>query len=155
MALVWCFTLYIDSFTHSLMFYFIHGFIYTHVLGTPALHHQTQFSLSCNVCRSSISGIILGMGATNESRRYVVTSALIGWAHTQNDPWIWFIPVWHDGSMELPPTLWCQLLKEIQDEQHSLQNKPERTPKHWHLYFKFYFRRSIIILPSVLRNCMI
>ena len=33
------------------------------------------------------AGIILSMGSANESRRYIVTSSLIGWAHTQNDPW--------------------------------------------------------------------
>ena len=32
------------------------------------------------------AGIILGMGSANERRRYTVTLALIGWAHTQNDP---------------------------------------------------------------------
>ena len=32
------------------------------------------------------AGIILGMGAANERWRYNVTSPLIGWAHTQNDP---------------------------------------------------------------------
>ena len=32
------------------------------------------------------SGIILGMGSVNERRRHSVTSSLIGWAHTQNDP---------------------------------------------------------------------
>ena len=31
------------------------------------------------------TGIILGMGSTNERRRYTVTPLLIGWAHTQND----------------------------------------------------------------------
>ena len=32
------------------------------------------------------SGIILGMGSANERWHYIVTSSLIGWAHTQNDP---------------------------------------------------------------------
>ena len=32
------------------------------------------------------TGIILCMHPANESRRYHVTSSLIGWAHTQNDP---------------------------------------------------------------------
>ena len=32
------------------------------------------------------TGIIQGMGSANESRRYNVTSALIGLAHAQNDP---------------------------------------------------------------------
>ena len=33
------------------------------------------------------SGIILCMRPANESWRYTVTPSLIGWAHTQNDPW--------------------------------------------------------------------
>ena len=32
------------------------------------------------------SGIILGIGSANEGRCYNVTSSLIGWAHTQNNP---------------------------------------------------------------------
>ena len=32
-------------------------------------------------------GIVLCMRSANERRRYNVTSPLIGWAHTQNDPW--------------------------------------------------------------------
>ena len=32
------------------------------------------------------TGIILGMGSANERRRHIVTSSLIGWVHTQNDP---------------------------------------------------------------------
>ena len=34
------------------------------------------------------SGIILGMNSSYEKRRYIVTSSLNGWAHTQNYPWI-------------------------------------------------------------------
>ena len=33
------------------------------------------------------SGIILYMRPANERRRYIVTASLIGWVHTQNDPW--------------------------------------------------------------------
>ena len=33
-------------------------------------------------------GIILCMHPANERRRYIVTSSLIGWVHTQNDPCI-------------------------------------------------------------------
>ena len=33
------------------------------------------------------SGIILDMHMANESRCYIVTPPLIGWAPTQNDPW--------------------------------------------------------------------
>ena len=33
----------------------------------------------------TVSGIILSMGLANERQCYNVTSALIGWAHTQND----------------------------------------------------------------------
>ena len=31
-------------------------------------------------------GIVLGMSSANERRRYNVTTSLIGWAHTQDDP---------------------------------------------------------------------
>ena len=31
------------------------------------------------------TGIILGMGSSNERRCDIVTLSLIGWAHTQND----------------------------------------------------------------------
>ena len=34
------------------------------------------------------AGFILCMRPANERRRYIVTSSLIGWAHTQNDPWV-------------------------------------------------------------------
>ena len=32
-----------------------------------------------------VSWINTGMGSANERRRYIVTSSLIGWTHTQND----------------------------------------------------------------------
>ena len=35
-----------------------------------------------------ITGIILYKPPANERRRYIVTSSLIGWTHTQNDPQI-------------------------------------------------------------------
>ena len=48
---------------------------------TPAWSFWRQ----CNVFITD-SGIILHMRPANERRRYVVTSSLIGWVHTQNDP---------------------------------------------------------------------
>ena len=39
-------------------------------------------------CKMCIPGIILCLGSANERWRYLITSSLIGWAHTQNDPWI-------------------------------------------------------------------
>ena len=36
---------------------------------------------------TSQSGIKLCMCPANERRRYIVTSSLIGWVHSQNDPW--------------------------------------------------------------------
>ena len=36
----------------------------------------------------SYAGIILCMRPANERRRYIVTSSLIGWAHVENDPWL-------------------------------------------------------------------
>ena len=37
--------------------------------------------------RNSNSGLILWMRPTHERLRHNVASSLIGWAHTQNDPW--------------------------------------------------------------------
>ena len=39
----------------------------------------------------SLSGIILWMGPANERRCYIVMASLIGWAYSQNDPWIFRI----------------------------------------------------------------
>ena len=38
------------------------------------------------LCSGVESGIILRIRPPNERRRYNVTSFLIGWVHTQNDP---------------------------------------------------------------------
>ena len=44
----------------------------------------------------TLSGIILWMRPANERRRYIVTSSLISWAHTQNGPCIIAgIIMWH------------------------------------------------------------
>ena len=40
-----------------------------------------------NVSCSMTPGIILCTRPANERRRYIVTSSLIDWVHTQNDPW--------------------------------------------------------------------
>ena len=37
---------------------------------------------------SVVSGINLCMHSANERRRCIVTSPLIGWVLTQNDPWV-------------------------------------------------------------------
>ena len=42
---------------------------------------QTYICVKC-------AGIILGMGAANERRHYIVTSSPIGWTHTQKEPWM-------------------------------------------------------------------
>ena len=34
------------------------------------------------------TGIIVGMVSANERRRYIVTSSLFDWDHSQNDPWV-------------------------------------------------------------------
>ena len=50
---------------------------------------------SISIC-TSFPVIIMRMGPANERRRYVVTSFIVGWAHTQND--LWFrIPVYANG----------------------------------------------------------
>ena len=43
-----------------------------------------------NMNQQTDAGIILCMRPANERRRYIVTSSLIGCAHTQNDPCSWY-----------------------------------------------------------------
>ena len=54
-------------------------------------------------------GIILGMSAANERRRYYVTPSLIGWAHAQNDPCLeivfWFQTSSDDEEISLLDSL--------------------------------------------------
>ena len=44
-----------------------------------------QYTAQAESCYNT--GIILGMGSANGRQHYIVTSSLIGWAHTQNDNW--------------------------------------------------------------------
>ena len=73
---------------------------------TPLLMHWSYCSLAISrrwldmysncswlqVSDFQSAGIILCMGSANERRRYNVTSSLIGWVHSQNDPWVWEQP---------------------------------------------------------------
>ena len=47
---------------------------------------RNNMPISINVVPDDEPGIILYTHPANERRRYNVTSSLIGWAHTQNDP---------------------------------------------------------------------
>ena len=47
---------------------------------------QQQNIPSTTTKQDTHQGIILGMDSANERWRYIVTSSLIGWAHTRNDP---------------------------------------------------------------------
>ena len=51
----------------------------------PAPHTYTEQRYGCSP--GWITGIILCMRQANERRRYIITSSLIGWAHTQSDRW--------------------------------------------------------------------
>ena len=56
-----------------------------HIINTLAAFRHKAITWT-NVNLSSVSGIIFCMHTANERRRYIVTSFLIGWAHSQNDP---------------------------------------------------------------------
>ena len=63
-----------------------------------------------------ITGIILGMGSTNERRCYYVTPPLIGRAHTKNDAkhmghslWV-TLSGWYTTLLQLCYTLYCVIL---------------------------------------------
>ena len=55
---------------------------------TKTPHNTTKRKVYDILLRSAAckSRIIWGMDSANEGRRHIVTSALIGGAHTQNDP---------------------------------------------------------------------
>ena len=61
---------------------------------------------SINLYKTS-PGIILGMAPANERRHYIATPSLIGWSHTQSDPWSqlsagpWSLEL----TQYIPPTL--------------------------------------------------
>ena len=44
------------------------------------------------------AGIIQGTASANGRRRYDITSSLIGWAHTQDDP-CWCYSLWHHATL--------------------------------------------------------
>ena len=59
-----------------------------------ALHKISKYYANRNLIAVGVllmlsgnAGIILGMGSANERRRYIVTSSLTVWTHTQDNPW--------------------------------------------------------------------
>ena len=60
-----------------------------------------QFNTHC-VCL----GTFLGMGSANDRRYHNVMSSLIGWAHTQNDPWCWSMDAVAHRTCRICWTLW-------------------------------------------------
>ena len=66
----------------------IHSQISTAALYPTLYNGRMEFSnMVLNIVTRNIPGTIPSLGSANERRRYVVTSSLIGWAHTQNDFW--------------------------------------------------------------------
>ena len=54
-----------------------------------AIIYFTSYASGLDLCVShQIPWVILGKCSANERQRYTVKSTLIGWAHTQNAPWI-------------------------------------------------------------------
>ena len=68
------------------------GFLSMLIVDNCRVRHNTGQSLSqrspCGAS-SAYTGIILGMHPATERWHYNVTSSLIGWAHSQNDPCIY------------------------------------------------------------------
>ena len=75
-----------------------------------------KFDLCCTF-------VILCMHPANERRRYSVTSSLIGWLHTQNDPW------------------------SLYHEQHFVYWRQCRKHLIWHLCF--YSKRYVNLLATI------
>ena len=50
------------------------------------MHYHIHFEIKITQTYTTLPGISLSMRPANESYRYIVTTSLIGWAHTQTDP---------------------------------------------------------------------
>ena len=77
-----------DSFTvslHSLQFVFLLSGLELSVASENGRNSHCSKGIPTSHMRLQ-PGIILGMGSANERWHYNATS-VIGWAHTQNDPW--------------------------------------------------------------------
>ena len=75
----------------SLIWYSLAQRLWNHVL-LNIKHQATWWQAKrtwLNLLPWKFAGIILFMRRANERRRNNVMSSLIGWVHTQNDPWIW------------------------------------------------------------------
>ena len=64
----------------------IHNKRYHHLDKVTPIPSATWMAIICCM-QSRDAESILGMGSANDSRRYFVTSSLIGWAHTQSNSW--------------------------------------------------------------------
>ena len=62
---------------------------------------KTQQNEDLVIISYHIPGVILWMRPANEGRRYIVTSSLIGWAHTQKIPDIRYISTRPNGSTDI------------------------------------------------------
>ena len=82
-------------------------------------------------CDTPVAGIILCMHPANGRRRYNVTSSLIGWAHTQNDPCCGIIKMLYRQyiDMEIPMAVErlskMILMALVQDCSNSIANALE------------------------------
>ena len=74
---------------------------------------------------SNDAGVILCMCSANERRRYNVTSSLIGWAHSQNDPC--------DGITWCPPHNTLTHHKNVGNRIYSCHNQDEQkcNAQYW------------------------
>ena len=61
---------------------------------------------SKNNCTDLVSGIILCVRPANEILRYIVTSSLIGWAHIQNDPWMFVCKCTRNFTLIVSIKIW-------------------------------------------------
>ena len=105
-----------------------HGWLIT----SQCLCGRNYLSKYINVCLANLCsknnprippGTILGMGSGNERRRYIVTSSLIGWAHTQTDPcstnvmyyvWSGMVRSWRATHLRTLP--WPKILAKQTEE---------------------------------------
>ena len=79
--------------------------------------------------------LFLCMRPANERRRYNVTSSLVRWAHTQNDPFVWY-----DTCLDE----YCCFKQELTRWVHLWQS--------WHIAFSLVFVYTSSILMNIVKH---
>ena len=91
--------------THRDEFYWIKIHLFAFFLSFFNTARYRQLKVNRLIIGSGNAGIIFLNHPANERQRYIVMSSLIGWAHSQIDPWKWHVTWLMQRQYLLQPVL--------------------------------------------------